>query len=129
MNLEDQIKFRKSETYEMMTTLNKVVMPATKDFIVDTCVDSDVDASLMCLVLLRFDQHQVPFRMDAGLVESGRVILGRAWQGDWKSDWSWVGSQEGKATGWTWIDTVNSPRSKAEGKVVTNTASGEKQVK
>ena len=69
MNLEDQTKFRKSETYEMMTTVNKFVMLATKDFIVATCVDFAVDASLMCTVPLRFDQHQVSFRMDAVVVK------------------------------------------------------------
>ena len=63
---------------------------------------------------------------------SGFFEDGCGFRGQWKSH-SWtgligVGSQEGKAIGWTWIDTENSPRSKAKGKVVTNIASGEKQM-
>ena len=82
----------------MMTALNKLGISATKDLIVATCVD----ASFMCMVTLRLDQHQILFRMVADLVESGRVILGRAWQNDWKrnwSDWSWISRREDK-----WMD-------------------------
>ena len=89
----------------MMTTLNKVGMPATKDLIVAACVD----ASFMCMVPLRLDQHQVLFRM-VKVTGKGIGAIG-------------AGSQEGKTSGWTWIDTENLPRSKVEGKVVTNTAS------
>ena len=80
-----------------------------------------------------------------GLIEIGPISEsfqdGCRSRGSWKShSWTglarWVeewlerlelgGSQEGKASGWTWVDTGNSSRSKVDDKVVTNTVSWEK---
>ena len=64
---------------------------------------------------------QVSWKVEESLLDGPGKVIGNVIGAG-------LGLKKGRTSGWTWIHTENSHRSKVEGKVVTDTASGDKQV-
>ena len=106
----------------MMSTLNKIVMPLTKDLSFDAhCVDPGAGASLMWTVPTRLDQTKLSAsgssntQRTCGKRQSHSSDEERAWKGDRKrngDDWSWAWSEEEKTSEWTGSMEENPPYSR-----------------
>ena len=99
VNFEDKINCETLEANEMMTTLNKVVMPLTNR------------VTFMWTVPTRLDQTQPSasgsshdVRRTRGKWKRYSSEDGRAWNGNWERNWNdccWARSEEEKASEWT----------------------------